>query len=142
MSKQRVPAIEGWYTLDADNPHLIGTRCTSCGTYFFPKLSTFCRNPVCDGTEFEEVQLSNRGKVWSYTNACYQPPEPFVAPDPYVPYSIAAVELEKEKMIVLGQVVAGVSVDQLKVGQDVKLVLDVLHEDGDQEKMIWKWQPI
>ncbi len=142
MSKQRVPAIEGWYTLDADNPHLIGTRCTCCGTYFFPKLTTFCRNPVCEGTEFEEVELSNRGKVWSYTDACYQPPEPFIAPDPYVPYAIAAVELEKEKMIVLGQVVAGVNVEQLKVGQDVKLVLDVLHVDGDQEKMIWKWQPV
>lgn len=141
MSKQQVPAIDGWYTMDADNPHLIGTRCKGCGTYFFPKLTTYCRNPACDCSEFEEVQLSNRGKVWSYTNACYQPPEPFVAPDPYVPYSIAAVELDKEKMIVLGQVVAGVEVGQLKVGQEMRLVLETLHEDGDQTKMIWKWKP-
>lgn len=142
MSKQQVPAIEGWYTMDADNPHLIGTRCKGCGTYFFPKLTTYCRNPACDSTEFDEVELSNRGKVWSYTNACYKPPEPFVAAEPYVPYAIAAVELDQEKMIVLGQVVAGVGVEQLKVGQQMRMVLETLHEDGDQAKQIWKWKPV
>lgn len=142
MSKQQVPAIDGWYTLDAANPQLLGTRCKGCGSYFFPKLTTFCRNPVCDSSEFEEVALSNRGKIWSYTNACYKPPEPFIAPEPYEPYAIAAVELEKERMVVLGQVTAGVTVEQLKVGQEVKLVLEPLHEEGDQVKMIWKWAPV
>ena len=135
-------AIEGWYTLDNEAPHLIGSRCTCCGTYYFPKQTNFCRNPDCDSTEFEETQLSRTGKIWSYTDAQYQPPEPFVAPDPYVPYSIAAVELEKEKMIVLGQVVAGVDVDQLKVGDDVELVLETLYEDDDANKVIWKWKPL
>lgn len=142
MSKQQVPAIEGWYSMDADNPHLIGTRCKGCGTHFFPKLTTYCRNPACDSSEFEEVELSNRGRIWSYTNACYKPPEPFVAAEPYVPFAIAAVELDKEKMVVLGQVVAGVDVDQLKVGQEVRLVLETLHSEGEAEKMIWKWKPV
>lgn len=142
MSKQQVPAIEGWYSMDADNPHLIGTRCKGCGTHFFPKLTTYCRNPACDSSEFEEVELSNRGRIWSYTNACYKPPEPFVATEPYVPFAIAAVELDKEKMVVLGQVVAGVDVDQLKVGQEVRLVLETLHSEGEAEKMIWKWKPV
>lgn len=140
--KPVVAAIEGWYTLNADQPHLIGTRCKHCGTYYFPKQSKYCRNPDCDSTDFEEVELSRTGKIWSYTDACYQPPEPFVAPDPYVPYAIAAVELDKEKMIVLGQVVAGVSVEQLKVGKPVELVLDTLHEDAETTKVIWKWKPV
>ena len=139
--KPQVPAIEGWYTMNEDAPHLIGSRCTACGTYFFPKQDSYCKNPACDGSEFEEVELSRTGTVWSYTNACYQPPEPFVAPDPFKPYAIAAVQLEKEQMTVLGQVVTGVGVEDLKVGMPMELVLETLHEDEEDTKLTWKWRP-
>jgi uncharacterized OB-fold protein len=117
---------------------LIGSRCSKCGTYYFPKLATFCRNPACDGEQFEEVQLSRLGKLWSYTDACYQPPEPFVAAQPYQPFAIAAVELLKEKMIVLGPVVDGVGVGELRAGMAMELVLEAL-ADG---KLTWKWKPV
>jgi uncharacterized OB-fold protein len=80
--------------------------------------------------------------VWSYTNACYQPPAPFVAREPYEPFAIAAVELEREQMVVMGQVVPGVGVDDLSVGDEVELVLDTLYEDDDNEYLVWKWQPV
>lgn len=136
------PAIEGWYTMDADQPKLIGTQCQSCNTYYFPKQTQFCRNPSCNSEEFVEVELSNRGKIWSYTNASYQPPEPYVAADPFVPFAIAGVELEKEQMIVMGQVVSGVGVEQLKVGQEMELVLETLYEDEETNKVVWKWRPV
>lgn len=143
MSETTVQAaIEGWYTLDAKQPHLLGSCCTSCGTYYFPKAVSYCKNPSCDNEQFDEVPLSRTGKVWSYTNACYKPPEPYVAADPFVPYAIAAVELENEQMIVLGQVVEGVGVDQLQVGQEVELVLQTLHRDGDIDKVSWAWKPL
>ncbi len=140
--KPIAPAIEGWYTLDNQQPHLIGTCCESCGTYYFPKQTHYCRNPDCDSSEFKEVQLSRTGKIWSYTNTCYKPPEPFIAADPFEPYSIAAVQLEKEQMIVLGQVVEGVTVEDMKVGQEVELVLETLYEDDEANKVIWKWKPV
>lgn len=139
-ARSRVAAIEGWYTLD-DPPHLLGSRCRSCGSYFFPRLSTFCRNPACEGTAFEDVELSRTGRIWSYTNACYQPPPPYVAADPFVPFAIAAVELSAERMIVLGQMVAGVDVAQLKVGMPVELVLETLYSEGATDKVVWKWKP-
>lgn len=139
---KREPAIEGWYTLDEDQPHLIGSRCVSCGTYAFPRERYFCRNPDCESTQFEDVRLSRVGRIWSYTNACYQPPEPYVSPDPFEPFAIAAVELEKERMIVLGQVVRGVGVEQLSVGMPMELVLETLYVQGDTEKVIWKWRPL
>jgi len=135
-------AIEGWYTLDGDKPHLIGTKCQSCGTFYFPKQTHFCKNPDCDSTEFEEVPLSRTGKVWSYTDAQYKPPEPFVAAEPYEPYAIAAVQLEKEQMIVLGQAATGVSVEDMTVGQEVELVLETLYENDEANKLIWKWKPV
>lgn len=133
----RVPVLDGWFTLDEREPHLLGSRCTSCGTYYFPKAKNFCRNPDCSGEQFEEVPLSRTGALWSYTNASYAPPEPFVAADPFTPFAIAAVELEREKMIVLGPVVDGVPSDALKVGQKMELVLEAL-ADG---KLTWKWKP-
>lgn len=131
------PVLEGWFTLDADQPHLIGSRCSSCGTYYFPRQKNFCRNPDCASETFEDVQLSRSGKLWSFTNAAYQPPEPYVQVENFVPFAIAAVKLEQEKMIVLGQVVAGVSVETLKAGMTMELKLEPL-ADG---KLTWKWKP-
>ena len=47
------------------------------------------------------------------------------------------MELDREKMIVLGQVVAGTGVEQLKAGMAMELVLETL-SDG---KLTWKWKP-
>lgn len=139
--KERVPAVEGWFSAGSE-PALTGSRCRSCGTFAFPREAFFCRNPACSGTEFEQVPLSRRGRIWSYTDACYQPPAPYVAADPFVPFCIAAVELAQEKMVVMGQVVSGVAVDDLSVGQEVELVEDVLYEDDDHEYVVWKWRPL
>jgi uncharacterized protein len=141
-TKTRVPAVEGWFTTDGDGPALLGSRCRSCGTYAFPRQTFFCANPACAGTEFDDVPLSRRGKVWSYTDARYTPPAPYVAADPYVPFCIAAVELVDEKMVVMGQVVPDVTVDDLTIGTEVELVVDVLYEDDDHEYLVWKWRPV
>lgn len=140
-SKPLAPAIEGWHTMTA-KPHLIGSQCQACGTYFFPKQNDYCRNPQCESTDFREVELSRTGTVWSYTNACYKPPAPFVAQEPFVPYAIAGVQLDTEQMVVLGQVVDGLTVDDLKVGMPVELVLETLHETDNDIKVTWKWQPL
>ncbi len=139
--KTRAAAVEGWFTLDESAPSLLGSRCATCGNYAFPAASTFCANPRCDGTDFERVPLSRRGTVWSYTDARYQPPPPYVAADPYQPFAIAAVELAAERLVVMGQVVPGVGVDELAVGREVELVLDPLYEDDDHVYVVWKWKP-
>ena len=144
-TRARVPALgaEGWFTLDDREPALLGDRCLSCGSYVFPRAGTFCRNPRCAGTEFERVPLSRRGTVWSYTDAQYAPPSPYVAPaDAHVPFCIAAVELAAEGLVVLGQVVAGVTVADLAVGTEVEVVLDPLFSDEDTDHLVWKWRPV
>jgi len=142
VTRTQVPAQEGWFTLDPVAPALLGTRCPECGTYAFPSATVFCANPACEATEFEPVPLSRTGRVWSYTDARYQPPRPYVPADPYEPFCIAAVELAAEKMVVMGQVVPGVSVDDLSVGDEVELVLDTLYCDDEHEYLVWKWRPL
>jgi uncharacterized OB-fold protein len=139
----RVPAVEGWFTLGEEGaPALVGSRCVHCGTYAFPAEAHFCRNPDCDGQEFEAVELSRRGRIWSYTDARYQPPPPYMAATPYVPFCLAAVELAKEKLVVMGQMVEGVTVGDLTVGDEVELVVDTLYAEGDNDYLVWKWRPV
>jgi uncharacterized protein len=140
-TKTRVPAIDGWFTLDERAPALLGSRCTACGNFAFPRETYFCRNPDCSGTEFADTELSRTGTVWSYTDACYQPPAPYRSADPYVPFALAAVELAAEQMVVMGQVVNGVGVGDLRIGQEVELVVDTLYEDDEHEYVVWKWRP-
>jgi hypothetical protein len=62
-----------------------------------------------------------------------------------VPFAIAAVELEREKMIVLGQVVQGTGVAALEIGMTMELVIETLSEtqgaNGPERHLGWKWKP-
>ena len=42
----------------------------------------------------------------------------------------------------LGQVVEGIGVEDLKVGMAMELVLETLYEDEEDTKMTWKWKPL
>jgi uncharacterized protein len=142
VAKPKVPAVDGWFTLDTDEPRLIGTKCSACGTVVFPPRASHCPNPDCDAVDLEPTELSSRGTVWSYTNACYQPPPPFVSrSDPYMPITLAAVHLPVEQMVVLGQVADGIGVDDLMIGQEMRLTIGTLFEDEDTEHLVWKWAP-
>ena len=141
MSDTATPAIEGWFTTGPD-PALLGSRCTACGTIAFPKASGFCANPGCAGSEFEETPLSRRGTIWSYTDAQYQPPAPYISQaDPYVPFALAAVELP-EGLVVLGQVAEGYAVADLRVGAEVELVVETLYADESGDRTVWRWKPV
>ena len=139
--KTHAPAVEGLFTMDPNAPRLLGTQCRACGTYFFPAEKNFCGNPKCDEADLQEVELSRKGTLWSYTSANYKPPPPFVSKDPFEPFAIAAVELEQEGLTVLGQVVHGVGVDELTTGMPMELALEELYQDDEHIYMTWKWKP-
>ncbi|MEV6318218.1 zinc ribbon domain-containing protein [Streptomyces sp. NPDC051776] len=144
MARARSPVVTGWFREDDDGFRLLGTRCTACTAVFFPREDDFCRNPACAGTELAEVALSPRGRVWSYSDGRYRPPAPYVS-DPgreWEPYTLVAVELEAERMIVLGQAAPGVTVADLAVGMEVEVVPGVLDEDEDHVRTTWHWRPV
>ena len=131
---------ENWSASPLENKtaQLVGGRCARCGKVSFPRAD------VCPGCAsrgpMSQVLLSRRGKLWSFTNNCYKPPAPYVSKDPFETFAIAN-ELEREKMVVLGQVVPEVGVGDLKAGMEMELVLDTLFEDDENEYMVWKWRP-
>jgi uncharacterized protein len=143
VSRVRTPVVAGWFTGEGDDFRLVGTRCSACGSVFFPREDFFCRKPGCEGGELTETSLSKRGRIWSYTSNHYRPPSPYVTnPElPWEPYALIAVELEAERIVVLGQAASGVTVADLAVGMEVEVVPGVLHEDVETIWTTWQWRP-
>jgi len=139
--KTQVPAVDGWFTL-GDAPALLASRGVETGSYFFPKNLAFSRNPAAPTEELTEVELSRRGRIWSWTTNHYQPPAPYMAADPFVPYTVVAVELVEEQMVVLGPLAPDADPSTLSVGTEVELTLGTLYEDDEHEYVVWQWKPV
>lgn len=139
-------AVEGWFTNpepgSGEDVTLIGTRCGACGTYVFPPRDEHCPNPSCTNVGLDRVPLSTNGRIWSYTENHYAPPPPYIAADPFEPYALAAVHLEREGIIILGPVSRGVTAADLSVGMDMQIELDTLFiDDEGVEHLMYSWAP-
>ncbi|MER3452185.1 MAG: benzoylsuccinyl-CoA thiolase [Acidimicrobiia bacterium] len=131
------PPVATWFGRDAHGAYLVGRHCRSCGSWVFPPVTPFCPNPACGASDLEDRPMSRRGTLWSYTENRYPPPPPYVAGEPFEPYTVAAVELAGERMIVLGQVANGVPTTALRVGLAMEVTIEPL-PDGLE---VWKWRP-
>lgn len=139
-TKKRLPVVEGAFTETPEGPRLLGSRCRSCKTVYFPRTPV-CRNPACDDREVDDYALSPRGTLWSYTVQYYKPPPPAQFDDPFVPYGVGLIDLP-EGIRILSMMSSG-KPDELKIGSEVELVLEALYhnEDGD-EVITWKFRPV
>ena len=137
------PAVDGWFAVGDDGPHLIGARCGECGTYVFPPRATGCPNPACANDGLDAVPLARTGTLWSYTENRYQPPPPYPQTDPFEPYALAAVELAGEGLVVLGKTASGVLAAELQVGMTMELAIEPLYVDDDgDERTVYVWKPV
>jgi uncharacterized OB-fold protein len=139
--KKQKPAVEGFFTMPPEEPHLIGSKCNSCGDYFFPRVES-CRNPYCSKTKpVEDVLLSRRGKLHSFAVNHYKPPI-FHSPDPFVPYANGQVELP-EGIRVSTLIGTGYDQNNLKIGMEMEMVVDKLYEDEDGTEVVsWRFLPV
>jgi uncharacterized protein len=134
--KKIVPKVEGLFT-GTDKPRLIGSKCTKCGTYSFPK-SIYCVNPDCDKdtSHVEVVELSNKGKLYTFAVQTYSPPEPFKL-EPFAPFPIGMVDIPEGLKIL-----SMLTTDKVQIGMDVELVTKKLHEDENNIYVTWAWAPV
>ena len=137
VDKKKVPLVEGLFTWPSDTPQLIGSRCKKCGTVSFPK-APFCPNPDCEkSTEnVEVVELSNRGKLYTWTVQVYPPAQPFKM-EPFEPFPIGMVDLP-EGLRVLGML----TTDKVDFGAEVEMTTRRLYEDDKNEYVTWAWKPV
>ena len=129
--------MEGLFEWPSENPRLIGSRCSKCGSTQFPK-STVCNNPDCDhSAKVEECFLSTEGTLYTYTVHNYSLREPFQYHRG--PYIVGAVELP-EGITVVGRIKADEKL--LKIGMKLKLKIDRLYEDNENVYLSYFFEPV
>ena len=139
MANSRVPVVEGLFHEQDGNLTLIGSKCSSCGTLYFPRAYG-CNNPTCSVGTIEEVELSRHGKIHSFTVQYYPPPPPFKAPDPFSPFAVGLVELA-DGLRVVG-IVDSDNPESVKIGDEVDVVGGILYRNDDGEDVtVWKFRP-
>ncbi len=108
-------------------PVLLAGRCPDCGHYFFPRRA-IC--PGCGRVGLEEVELSGRGSVWSYTIAHQAPPGAIVQ----APYAVAQVELTEG--VLVGSLVTGCAPEEVRVGMEVEITPVKVREDEEGRDVV------
>ncbi len=137
---KRIPIVQGVFEETPDGPRLLGSRCHGCGVAYFPRTPV-CRNPDCDDKRVEDIYLSPRGTIWTYTIQYFKPPLPARFDEPFQPYGVAMVDLP-ERIRVLGMVSTDRPED-LKIGQEVELVIEpAYHDEEGNEVVTWKFRPL
>ena len=98
--------------------------------------------PAATPTRSSPRRSRAAGRVWSYTENHYAPPPPYVAADPFEPYALAAVELDDEGIVVLGQVAKGVRAADLRVGMEMQLAhRHVVTTTTSTSTLVYVWEP-
>jgi uncharacterized protein len=128
------PVADGLFTWPADEPQLIGSRCTECGIITFPTQDS-C--PRCATTAMEEHLLARRGTLWAWTTQDFPPPSPpYAGPtgDAFVPYGVGYVELPGEVKVETRLTEAGPGV--LRLGMEMELVVVPFRIDDDGNEVV------
>jgi len=134
-----VPVEEGLFTLPTspkENPHLIGSKCPFCGAVRFPS-QPICPKCYQEGTE--EIALSTKGKITTWTVIRMNPP----GYKGQVPYILAEVMLP-EGLVVRTQL-SDVEADKptIEIGDEVEMLIDKIYEDEqNNDIMCYKFKPL
>ena len=139
--KKRIPLKEGLWTTPSspgEEPQLIGSKCPSCGEVYFPKkVKGLCVN--CQATSLDDIKLSRRGKIFTYSVVMIQPGGGFYHGP--VPYAYGYVELPEG--VRLQTLFTDSNFDELKVNMDVELVIEKIDEDEEgNDIMTYKFRPV
>ena len=138
IQKKGIPVKEGLFIPGHDPdtpPRLLACRCSECDEIFFPRRS-ICQN--CQAKSLEPMELSSRGKIFSFTVVMQRPPSNYRGP---VPFAFGWVELPEGVRI--EALYTGCELKDLRIGMDVELVVETLHHDDDGREIVChKFQPV
>jgi uncharacterized OB-fold protein len=88
----------------------------------------------------EEIPLSRRGKLWTYTVIRHKPPGDYRGPDPFVPFGLGLVEIP-EGIRVLSPIYC--QLEKIKIGMDLEMEVYPLYTDENQnEVMAFRFRPV
>jgi uncharacterized OB-fold protein len=136
----QVPVAEGIFTWPAEEPQLIGSRCTECGMITFPTQDS-C--PRCASTAMEDDLLARRGRLWAWTTQSFPPPPPYAGPSgkDFVPFGVGYVELPGEVRVETRLTESDPG--RLANGMEMELVIVPFRTDDDGNDIVtFAFQPV
>ena len=134
----QMPVAENLFQGTGASARLIGTRCTSCGTHYFPK-SLSCRNPQCREKKVEDALFGHYGTLYSFTVQTYRPPALFRM-DNWAPYAIGLVELPEGIRVMA--MLTSCGNDEVHIGMQLELTVETLYRDEEgREVLTYMYMP-
>ena len=128
----RVPIDEGLFAGGMEAPRLRGSRCSACGETTFPAQKG-C--PSCTAQGCEEVELSSRGTLWTYTIQRFPPPPPYAGEtEGFVPYAVGYIELP-EGVRVEARLTES-DTRRLSIGMEMELAVEPFAVDDDGREIV------
>lgn len=135
----RVPIKDGLLSgplSQLDRVRLAGCRCASCGETAFGR-KVVC--PNCGAAAVNEIALSDRGKLWSFTVIRHRPPGNYKGPDPFAPFGLGLVELP-DGIRVLSPLEC--EIGKLKIGLELQFKPYIRHEEDGREVIDFTFKPV
>ncbi len=129
-----VAVADGIFNIVDGKPVLLGSRCTNCDNYMFPRQSG-C--PRCMFDQQEDVELASTGTLWSWTVQAFPPKAPpYLGPvgQDFVPYGVGYVELPGQVRVETRLTVS--DPEQLTIGMEMEVVLQHLTTDDDGNNVV------
>ena len=138
--KGKVPELPDLFDWTQEGVRLQSAKCNSCGTYFFP-ASHHQHRPGCSREGVENVFLSKRGKLATYTVQYYMCPPPFKTAGDITPYGVGMVEFP-EGISVAG-IIAESDLNALKIGLDMETTTYTLYKDEQGNDVVtWAFKVV
>jgi uncharacterized OB-fold protein len=138
-SGPEIPLADGLYTWPSDNPKLIASRCKACGEVAFPAQQGCA---CCTADDAEEILLSQRGTLWTWTVQHFPPPHPYMGdPKAFEPFGVGYIELPEGVRVESRLTVS--DPDALEIGMEMELAIEKFAEnDAGQALMTFVFRPV
>jgi uncharacterized OB-fold protein len=122
------------FTWPAEEPALIGGRCTACSAVTFPQQGSCAR---CGSLEVEAHLLPRRGTLWTFTTQGFLPKEPYAGgetQETFQPFGVGIVQLGDE-VRVEGRLTEA-DPAKLRIDMEVELVIVPFRTEADGTEVL------
>ncbi len=141
MPPTSIPIAADLFTWPSDEPRLLGTRCTVCGTVMFPMA------PSCAALREQRggaARARRRGSLWTFTTQGFLPKWPYTGPETeasFTGFGLGYVELPGEVMVETRLTLSDPA--DLTIGMELELVIVPFRTEPDgTQVMTYAFGPV
>ncbi|MFP6606312.1 MAG: Zn-ribbon domain-containing OB-fold protein [Myxococcota bacterium] len=128
----RVPIDAGLFAGSLESPRLRGSRCGACGETTFPAQQG-C--PSCTAQGCDEVELSPRGTLYTWTIQRFPPPVPYAGDtENFVPFAVGYIELPEGVRVESRLTESDAS--RLSIGMEMELAIEPFAVDDEGRDIV------